>query len=325
MQHTHVPSRTRLALAAAAITLVAGACGSDTTLSSSSTPSEPVVTAEAPTPTSAPATVPTSDPVLTTAAPATEGESEVAAPVTTVAPPADEPTEPPAEPPEPAGDDLAVEPVDPPEPADIDDLASPQDEDDLTCGLPPMSGDAVIGNEVRVDLDGVGGDNDRLVAYFDDTWKLRVEFSTGAQSEIEIPGAGVHGVRVVGLADVDQTYGGDEVLAVVGGGASSVEIGFFSFYEGGCIFRYQAEGGGDFSAYSGATVMNGAGLICGEGYVTSWGFERDDDDTYAVWDASFEPISLGVFGYMPASDGYAEGLAHDDLSDTLFDCNGLSL
>ena len=220
--------------------------------------------------------------------------------------------------------DLAVEPVDPPEPTEFDDLASP--DDDLGCGpLAAVPVDALIGNELWVDLDGGDVDDDHLVSYFDGTWKLRVEFSGGAQSQLEIPSAGAHGVRVLGFADVDLTYGGDELLAVVGGGASTVEIGVFTFLEGGCIIRYQADGGGDFSVHSGASVTQGAGVVCGEGYITSWGFERDDDDTYAVWDASFEPISLGVFGYMPSSDGHAEGLSFEDLSDTLFDCNGLSL
>lgn len=334
MQHTHVPSRTRLALAVAAITLIAAACGSDTTLSSSITPTATVETADAPAPTStattAPPAEPAPEPTATTAAPVTDEGPDAATPTTPVGPPeadteepADEPVDEPVEPPEPGSDELAVEPVDPPEPEAIDDFASP--DDDLACGLPPMSDDAVIGNELWVDIDGVGGDNDRIVAYFDGTWKLRVEFSTGARSEVEVPGAGVHGVRAIGFADVDLTYGGEELLAVVGGGAYSAEIGIFSFYEGGCIFRYQADGGGDFSVHSGASVMHGAGVLCGEGYITSWGFERDDDDTYTVWDASFEPVSLGVFGYMPASDGYAEGVEHDDLSDTLFDCNGLAL
>lgn len=331
MQHTHVPSRTRLTLAAAAITLLAAACGSDTTLSSSSTPSEAVETADAAEPPSTsttappatPAPEPTTNPVTDTEsdAPSTTAPAEPAE--STHDQPVDEPVEEPAEPPEPGSDDLAVEPVDPPEPEPVDDVASPDDE--LTCGLPPMPDDATIGNELWVDLDGVGGDNDRVVSYYDGTWKLRVEFSTGAESEIEIPGAGVHGVRAIGFADVDSTYGGDELLAVVGGGAYTVEIGVFTFLEGGCITRYQAEGGGDFSVYSGASVMHGDGVVCGEGYITSWGFEREDDDTYTVWDASFEPVSIAVFGYMPASDGYAEGLSEDDLSDTLFDCNGLSL
>lgn len=327
MQHTRLPARTRLTLAAAAITLIAGACGSGTTLLSSARTAEtsPIVTAEAPSTPSAPTTTPPSGPraVPTTA---TEQEVDATTATTPVGPPeaaAGQPPDEPVDPPEPGSDDLAVEPVDPPEPEPIDDFASP--DDDLTCGLPPMSDDATIGSELWVDIDGVGGDNDRIVAYFDGTWKLRGEFSTGAESEIEIPGAGAQGVRVLGLADVDLTYGGDEVIAVVGGGASAVEIGVFSFLEGGCIFRYQADGGGDFSVFSGATVNHGAGVLCGDGYITSWGFERDEDDTYSVWDASFEPVSLGVFGYMPSSDGYAEGLSHDDLSHTLFDCNGLSL
>lgn len=337
MQHTHLPTRTRLTLAAAAITLIAGACGSETTLPSSSATDGAPVTAEAPAPTSAPTTAPPAAPTATTDAPVTDEESDPTTPTTagdspktTADEPADEPVEEPVEPadeptepPEPASEDLAAEPVDPPEPEPIDDFSSP--DDDLTCGLPPMPDDATIGNELWVDIDGVGGDNDRVVSYFDGTWKLRVEFSTGPRSEIEIPGAGVHGVRSIGFADVDLTYGGDELLAVVGGGAYTVEIGVFTFLEGGCITRYQADGGGDFSVYSGASVMNGEGVVCGDGYITSWGFQREDDDTYTVWDTSFEPVSLGVFGYMPASDGYAEGLSHDDLSDTLFDCNGLSL
>lgn len=317
MQHLNSRISTRIMVAALGLTLVATSCATET-IDTAALPIEP-----APATTDATAdTVPSSAPATTLPAPVTEPVA-VTAPATE--PPTPEPevveTPPTTEPPAPATDDLAVEPVEPPEPTDVDD--SP--DDDLACALPAMSDDAIVGNEIWVDLDGEGGDNDRIVAYFDGAWKLRAEFSVGVQSEIEIPGAGVHGVRVLGFADVDLTYGGEEILAVVGGGASSVEIGVFSFYEGGCIFRYQAEGGGDFGVYSGASVMNGAGVVCGEGYITSWGFERDDDDTYAMWDASFEPVSLGVFGYMPASDGYAEGLSFDDLNSSLFDCNGLSL
>ncbi len=306
MQHTHRSPRIRLAIIAAATMFVAGACGSPTTLSSPIAPTAPAVTSEAPTTAPTPEDVPPEP----TAAPASDEESDVPALVTTV----DPPTAPTSDP--------VTGPADPP--ADIDDFASP--DDDLGCGpLFVVPDDALIGSDLWFSLDGGDVDDDRLVSYFDGTWKLRVEFSGGAQSEVEIPGASVHDVRVLGFADVDLAYGGEEIMAVVGGGASTVEIGVFSFLEGGCIFRYQADGGGDFSVYSGASVTHGSGIVCGEGYVTSWGFERDDDDTYAVWDSSFEPISLGVFGYMPSSDGHAEGLSFEDLSDTLFDCNGLSL
>ncbi len=335
MQHTHRSPRIRLAIIVAATMLVAGACGSDTVLTSPGAPTtEPNVIADAPASATPPTAAPDPTPTTTVATSPTTADTDATdtAPPTTIepAPCGEIATEEQgcvqqiATTPHAVADELSLEPVDPPEPTEIEDLASP--DDDLLCGpLLPVPVDALIGTEIWVDLDGVGGDDDRIVAYFDDAWKLRAEFSTGAQSELEIPGTGAHGVRVLGFADVDLTYGGEEIMAVVGGGASTVEIGVFSFLEGGCIFRYQADGGGDFSVYSGASVTHGSGVVCGEGYITSWGFERDDDDTYAVWDASFEPISLGVFGYMPSSDGFAEGLSFDDLNPDLFACNGLSL
>lgn len=221
-------------------------------------------------------------------------------------------------------DDL-VAPSDPEPPVVIDDFAAPDEM--LGCGgLAPIPDDAIIASEMWRDIDDDGFAEERIVSYFDGTWKLRGEIPEwGLSSELEIPGAGPHGVRVIGFADVDLTYGGDEILAVVGGGASAVEVGVFSFLEGYCMFRYQLEGGEDFGLLTGASVMWGEGVTCVDGLMVDWGYQREEDDTYTAWSAAYQPVSLGVFGYVPASDGFAEGLTLDEVDGDLFDCHGLTI
>ncbi|MEL6893115.1 MAG: hypothetical protein AAFP84_16095, partial [Actinomycetota bacterium] len=209
----------------------------------------------------------------------------------------------------------------------LDDLASPTlppDTGDGCGSLPDIPDDALIGTDLLVDYDGGGVADDRLVSYFDGTWKLRAEVS-GFADEIELPDAGVHGVRVLGLANVGQIMGGDEIIAVVGGGASAVEIGVFAFHELSCLIRYQHESGDDFGLLTGAGVMWGEGIICEDGAIADWGYQREDDDTYTLWGAAYHEISPGVFGYLPASDDYVEGLSFDDLSTSLFDCDGMTI
>ncbi len=218
----------------------------------------------------------------------------------------------------------------------VDELAAPDvvdDADELVCGpLPPVPADAMATEPFWFDLNDDGIADDLLVAYFSDgVWKLRSELQTWdggplAQSEVEIPGAGAHGVEVIGFADIDATYGGEEILAKVGGGASSIEIGYFTWLEGGCLTQYEsAVEAAPFTTFVGATIGHAQGLICGDGYLLRWGWMLDDDGTYSYHDAAFEGVALGTLGYMPASDGFAEGLTQDELPAELFDCNGLSI
>lgn len=205
--------------------------------------------------------------------------------------------------------------------ADIDVAA----DDHLGCGpLPAIPGDALIGSELWVD-DGYGG-QDHYVSYFNGgTWMLRVNL-LNAQSEVAIPGAGPHGVEILGMADVDPSYGGPELLATVGGGASTVEVGVFSLLEGGCLFRYQTEGGGDFGVLVGASTQWGESMVCADGLILDGGYQREDDDTYTVWGTAYQPVALGTFGLVPDVDGfYEEGLPIEEVDTDLFDCGGLAL
>lgn len=325
----HAPRRLHhLTISLIGLWLAASACGADA--ATSTTPVEPAAT-----PTTTAAVAGTNEPPQVTTPdvdpPATTEPAPVDTPDTTTSTiePADVPeaapttTVPPVPGPLAGADDLAAAP-DAPDPDPIDDLAL--DDEPGPCTLPAMPADAVIGDELWFDL-GEGNGDHRVVGYLaDGTWKLRVEFSFGAASEVEVPGAGVHGVRPIGFADVDLTFGGEELLAVVGGGASTVEVGVFAFLEGGCIHRYQSDLGGDFGVLVGASVGAGEGLYCGDGYLVDWGYQLQADDTYTRWSAAFEPVSLPVFGYVPASDDYAEGLGLDEVTSApLFDCHGLGL
>ena len=226
-------------------------------------------------------------------------------------------------------DDLVIplpDPIPPVPPVPADDLAAP--EDDMMCGpLPAIPLDAVIGSDLWLDLDGQGVPDDRIVSYsVDGDWFLRGSIGP-AESEIAVPAAGVHGVRVLGTADIDHTFGGDEIVAVVGGGAHAVEIGFFAFLEGGCIHRYMADGGGDYGPTVGASTGNGSGMACVDGRVVEWSYQLMDDDTYTVWEATYEPVSIVTFGGAAGIEGFeADGLSADEVAEyASFDCHGLTL
>ena len=224
-------------------------------------------------------------------------------------------------------DDFATpEPTPTVPPTPVDDLAAP--EDDVMCGpLPTIPANAVIGSDLWLDLDGNGADDDRLVSYaVDGNWFLRGSIGP-SESEVAVPGAGVHGVRVLGIADIDHTYGGEEIVAVVGGGASAVEIGFFAFLEGGCLHRYMNEGGGDFGLMTGASIGSGAGLMCVGGQIIEWTFQLMEDDTYTMWEKTWEPVSVITIGAAVAVEGFeSSGLTYDEVADyATFDCHGLSL
>lgn len=218
----------------------------------------------------------------------------------------------------------APEPTVPPAP--VDELAAP--EDDMMCGpLPAIPGNAVIGSDLWLDLDGHGVPDDRLVSYsVDGNWFLRGWIGP-SESEVAVPAAGVHGVRVLGTADIDHTYGGDEIVAVVGGGAYAMEIGFFAFLEGGCIHRYMAEGGGEYGPTVGASIGNGSGLACVDGRVIETGFQLMDDDTYTAWEATYEPVSVITIGGAADIEGFeVDGLSDDEVAEyATFDCHGLTL
>lgn len=193
------------------------------------------------------------------------------------------------------------------------------------CMTPPVPAGATIGTEILFDFGSMTGN--RAFSYVDSgTWKLRVEFGSGVTTEIVVPTSPATGVRPIGLADVDDTRPGDELFAVVGGGASALEVGVFGFRPDGCIERYQGQGGGDFTLVAGASTNQGEGLVCGPGYIATWGYQLDAGGTYSAYGAAFEAVSEFVFGYIPASDDFLDGLSFEEVSGRpVFDCNGLAL
>ncbi|MGA1439901.1 MAG: hypothetical protein ACO4CU_08730 [Ilumatobacteraceae bacterium] len=193
------------------------------------------------------------------------------------------------------------------------------------CTTPPVPAGATIGTEIVFDYGSMTGN--RAFSYVDGgTWKLRVEFSGGVTTEIIVPASPATGVRPIGLADVDATRPGAELFAVVDGGASALEVGLFGFRSDGCIQRYQGQGGGDFDLVVGASTNQGEGLICGPGLISTWGYQLEADGTYSAFGAAFEAVSDFVFGYVPASDDFLDGLTFEEVGGrAVFDCNGLTL
>lgn len=319
MQNKHL--HTTFGLLALGASLVLGACATEDTVTvDATTPTTSATVAPAPETTTPEATTPETTAPETTQPAATEHDTTVPATTAPAAPETTAPPSPTTTPPAPA----ASTPTD---------LVAVDDEDELPCGpLPAIPDDAVVGDEFWFDLNGDGIDGDLLVAYQSNgVWRLRAEIETWengpiAQSEVAIPDAGVHGVRMLGLADVDQTYGGDEIVATVGGGASTVEVGLFTFLEGGCLFRYQSEDGGAYSQLVGGTIDEGSGLICSDGWLFHTGYELAANGTYTVWSNPFQPVALGTIGIVPDLDGYyEEDLTFEEASADLFDCHGLTI
>ena len=108
--------------------------------------------------------------------------------------------------------------------------------------------------------------------------------------------------------------------------ALAIEIGIFTFLEGGCLTRYTAEGGGFYSQFVGGSIGSGSGLICVDGWFAHTGYELAGDDTYTAFSTPHEISGFLEIGMVPNIDGYyEEGLTFEEASAGLFDCHGLSL
>lgn len=193
------------------------------------------------------------------------------------------------------------------------------------CSLvEPVPAGATIESNVSLDLSGDGTADDQIVTYFDGSWAIRSTVD-GITSEVGVAAVGPGAVRAVGVADVADLTDGNELIATVGAGAYTTQIGVYGLDINNCIFAFADAAGSVLTMSSGASISFGSGFSCGAGYIAENSWSHDDDDTFTVSGAAYGETVPGQFTFLPGSDDFAEGVSIDDLPSTLFDCNGLTL
>ncbi len=201
---------------------------------------------------------------------------------------------------------------------------------DLTIYVPPcgfhaaIPGGASIASNITVDVAADGTADDQIVTYLDGGWTMRATVN-GITSEVSINGVGPGATRALGVADVGALTAGNEIIATVGAGAYTTQIGVFGIDSNGCLFHFLDSSGTELAMSSGASIGFGDRFSCGPGYIAGNSWSNQFDGTYDMGGAAYIESTLGQFTYMPASDDYSEGLSFDQLPTDLFDCNGLSL
>lgn len=99
-------------------------------------------------------------------------------------------------------------------------------------------------------------------------WFVRAEVSGGAESAIGLGDLGASFAQALDGVDVDFALGADpgvnrdELIAVVGGGASGLNLGLFGFGADDCIFQFDDGAGSSFIVPIAATAGQMSGLIC---------------------------------------------------------------
>lgn len=222
---------------------------------------------------------------------------------------------------------------------EIDDLAQPSPDEDPTrpvgpsdlavavppCGLfAPIAGSATIASDITVDVADDGTADDQIVTYLDGGWTMRATVD-GITSEATISGVGPGAVRALGVADVGELTTGNEIIATVGAGAYTTQIGAFGIDNNGCLFHFLDASGTELAMSSGASIAFGERFSCGPGHIVRNSWNNQFDGTYFMDSAAYIESTPGQFTYMPASDDFSEGLTFDQLPTDLFDCNGLAL
>lgn len=112
------------------------------------------------------------------------------------------------------------------------------------CGVAPQGEVIELGGVRELDLDGEGPENDRAILYFDGSWKLRVELSSGVESELWISddhhGDRRPSFRLPAKVDADPD---DEIKLETIRTAGGTWYSFFGIDEDGCVFAYVNEHG----------------------------------------------------------------------------------
>lgn len=100
------------------------------------------------------------------------------------------------------------------------------------------------------------------------TWFIRAEVSGGFSSTVALGDLGVGYAQALDNVDVDFSLGAepgvnrDEIIAIVGGGASGVNLGIFGVGADGCVFQFDDGAGAPFETPIAASIGQRSGLTC---------------------------------------------------------------
>ncbi len=241
------------------------------------------------------------------------------APVITPAPTtAATPTTPTTAPPSVAVTTIPPPPAPTPTPAPTPPLVA-----DPGCGAwAPVPPDVSGVSSASIDALGDGSADDTITSYLDGTWRVRLVSSAGVVSELAIDDVGPGYAKVIGAVQIDE-QAGDQVLAVVGSGASGVRLGVFGADEQGCVFRFTHSDGAALDLIVGGTTRWHQGVFCAGNTLFSYGADAVTDDEWQVWGVDLQrtgatTLGQGVIDSQP-------GVATADLPVYGLACPGLSL
>ncbi len=194
------------------------------------------------------------------------------------------------------------------------------------CGVfPAIPGGALEVHTANLDAIGDGTADDVVTSYFDPAttqWQLRLVLPAGSTSELVVDGVGAGLMKVLGAAQVDGG-GADELLAVVGAGAATQNLGAFGATVDGCLFRFALDGA-PFVAPVGATVTRQDGLTCSpSGLVLG----HAEESGGGLWDVSSTSLTRVSDTELSATaSSIVGGVAPADVGDiATLDCPGLTL
>ena len=165
-------------------------------------------------------------------------------------------------------------------------------------------------------------------------WFVRGEISGGASSTIALGDLGASYAQALDGVDVDFSLGADpgvnrdELLAVVGGGASGVNLGIFGFDPDGCMFQFDDGAGAPFSVSVAGTVSQMSGLMCdgaaGSQFLveltasTADGITWDTVDFRILRSGHSLTLSDALLGALPAADAGLAAYSHAQCGGTVW-------
>ncbi len=166
------------------------------------------------------------------------------------------------------------------------------------------------------------------------TWFVRAEVSGGASSTIALGDLGASYAQALDGVDVDFSLGAapgvnrDELLAVVGGGASGLNLGIFGFESDGCMFQFDDGAGAPFSVSVAGTISQMSGLICdgaaGSQFLveltasTTDGITWDTVDFRILRSGHSLTLSDALLGALPAADAGLAAYGHAQCGGTVW-------
>jgi hypothetical protein len=194
--------------------------------------------------------------------------------------------------------------------------------DEPPCGaFGPIPAGASTTASVQVDAMGDGSPDDTITSYVGGGWHLRLVTGDGDTSDLTIAGVGAGVVKALGAVHVDDGAA-EQLLTIVGSGASAVNLGVFGADADGCLVRFTHPGDTEIGLSVGATTGWRQGVRCTDSALISYGASNDGPDHWTTWGVGFERVGTTHldFGLDDIGSSDTAGLV-----DYFLDCPGLTL